>query len=82
MDIKIEKGIPMTRARATTLLTDLPLSDMEVGDSIFVDDAMGNRCQLSALAGQASRQLRPKAFAGRRSAKGGVPSGVRIWRTA
>ena len=71
-EIKIDKGVPIPNTkRSRNNPKWLALDALQVGESFLVNVSPYHRM----LAGQASRDLKPKRFTSR-----GVEGGVRIWR--
>lgn len=77
MEFKIEKGVPLPKPRQN--IKALPLSKMEVGDSIFLPGKKSTNGANGSLS-HWSRKLGAK-FTQRKATVDGV-DGVRIWRVA
>ena len=69
-EVKIDKNVPVPSR------SKWPFAEMGIGDSFLVPGDLDARYQLS-MAGNASRQFKPKRFVCR-----STPEGVRIWRVA
>lgn len=80
VEIKIEKGVPIPPPRAPNLLARHLLSEMEIGDSIFIP----GRGVSSASAGMnlfARRHAPNRKHVCRTVTENGV-KGIRVWRIA
>lgn len=86
-EIKIEKNIPIPKSKTgeARVLTGFPkiLSQMEIGDSIFIlVEESDMKRQFSLISGKAYSAARRKGFEGRKYSARRVEGGVRLWRIA
>ena len=77
MKYNIEKSVPIPKGSGVGRRTKYPFSEMDVGDSIFLDGEFATIAKCKAYAAAKGYQDRTgRVFCGRK-----VAGGVRIWRT-
>ncbi|CAB4149813.1 hypothetical protein UFOVP555_37 [uncultured Caudovirales phage] len=71
----IEKGVPIPLAGGKHKGEILPLAQLEVGDSVYVDDLVGSYGALRVRVAKENRRPNGKRFITRREG-----DGTRVWR--